>query len=133
VAQGFDLSGLTDEQLSGDWTVVVFPNVALSGLFAHKHFLSRHRPHPSDPGRMLLDYQEYTRLPRGARQERPPHRRFRYGEQPLSPTVDQDVSNCLEVQKGLGSRALADFGLLLGDNEIAVRHLHEQVDAFVRG
>ncbi|HEY3493640.1 MAG TPA: aromatic ring-hydroxylating dioxygenase subunit alpha [Polyangiaceae bacterium] len=130
--RGFDLSGLKDEQLTANWTLNVFPNLSMSGVFPHRYFLSRHRPHPHDPRRMFFDFQEYERTPRaGTKVARPAHRAFRYGERPLGETVAQDLENCVRVQRGLESPSLRERPLLLGDFERGVAHMHALLDRYL--
>jgi nitrite reductase/ring-hydroxylating ferredoxin subunit len=75
----FDLSGLTDDQLTDHRHYTVFPNLDIS-LFGLRLVVSRHLPHPPDPVRMTLHQMLFDRWPRG--RERPPRprpERFGYG------------------------------------------------------
>jgi phenylpropionate dioxygenase-like ring-hydroxylating dioxygenase large terminal subunit len=122
---GWDTSRLADDDLTDNYTINVFPNASFSGLFSHKHWLSRFRPHPSDPERCFYDFQEYVRLPRSTpAPQRPKHERFEYGERPLSLTIEQDVANCIRVQEGLRTSAMRDRGIVLGALERGVAHMH---------
>jgi hypothetical protein len=127
---GIDVSGLTDEQLLDDWHYTIFPNVTLN-LHGRGFWLFRHRPHPTDPHRMLFDFQNYVHLPAGTAHERPPHRRLRQGEDSLGEVIDQDLWNLPRVQAGMRSRGFAS--LLLNGQERRVRHFHRTLDRWLFG
>jgi len=125
----FDLSGLSDAQLTDNHQYYVFPNLTLN-IYAMKHMLLRHRPHPTDPNRMLLDQQQYVRVRRGAK--RPPRakpEKFHYGKGSLGFVTDQDTFNLVRVQRGMRS---SGFGALrLGENERRIRHMHRTIDEYL--
>ena len=124
-----DFSGLSDAQLTDNHQYYVFPNLTLN-VYATKHMLLRHRPHPTDPNWMLLDQQQYVRVPRGAtRPPRPKPETFRYGEGSLGFVTDQDTFNLVRVQRGMRSSGFG--GLLLGENERRIRHMHRTIDAYL--
>jgi phenylpropionate dioxygenase-like ring-hydroxylating dioxygenase large terminal subunit len=124
-----ELSGLSDAQLTDNHQYYVFPNLTLN-IYAMKHMLLRHRPHPSDPNRMLLDQQQYVRVPRGTkRPPRPKPQRFRYGSGSLGFVTDQDTFNLVRVQRGLRSSGFD--GMILGDNERRIRHMHQTIDEYI--
>jgi len=124
-----DLSALGDDQLTDNHQYYVFPNLTLN-VYAMKHMLLRHRPHPTDPNRMLLDQQQYVRVPRGApRPPRPKPERFHYGKGSLGFVTDQDTFNLVRVQRGMQSRGFD--ALVLGDNERRLRHMHRTIDEYL--
>ena len=126
-----DLSDLSDGQLTDNYQYYVFPNLTLN-LYAMRLMLIRHRPHPTDPNRMLLDQQQYERVPPGSeRPERPKPERFVFGEGSLGKVTDQDTFNLVRVQKGMRSSGFD--ALVLGDNERRIRHMHEVIDQYIRG
>jgi hypothetical protein len=92
--------------------------------------LMRSRPHPTDPGRMLLDQQRFERFPRSAAPPpRPRHSRFSLGDGSLGKVTDQDMHNLVRVQEGMPSAA---FGhLVLGDQEALIAHMHDVLDELV--
>lgn len=125
----FDFAGLSDDQLTDNHQYYVFPNLTLN-LYATKHMLLRHRPHPTDPNRMLLDQQQYVRVPRGGqRPQRPKHQKFAYGKGSLGFVTDQDTFNLVRVQRGM--RTAGFDGLLLGENEGRIRHMHRTIDEYL--
>jgi hypothetical protein len=79
---------------------------------------------------MLLDQQQYVRVARGTqRPPRPKAQRFRYGSGSLGFVTDQDTFNLVRVQRGLRSSGFD--GLILGDNERRIRHMHQTIDEYL--
>jgi hypothetical protein len=121
----YDFSRLSDDQLTDNHQYYVFPNTTLN-VYGLRLMLLRHRPHPSDPDRMFLDQQQYVRVPRGrARPSRPPHQ--------LGPSLgfvtDQDIANLARVQRGMHASGFT--GLILGDKEERLRHMHRVLDEYL--
>lgn len=124
-----DCSGLSDDQLSDSNHFHIFPNFQLD-LYSLKVLSLRARPHPTDPGRMLLDQQRFERVPRGKdRPRRPAPNRFTYGKGSLGTLTDQDMFNLVRVQRGMLSSGFE--GLVLGDQELLISHLHRMLDTYV--
>ncbi len=124
-----DLSELSDEQLSDNHQYYVFPNLTLN-IYATKHMLLRHRPHPTDPNRMLLDQQQYVRVARGSQPPpRPKPEKFVFGKGSLGFVTDQDTFNLVRVQRGM--RVSGFEGLRLGENEGRIRHMHRTIDEYL--
>jgi phenylpropionate dioxygenase-like ring-hydroxylating dioxygenase large terminal subunit len=126
---GMDFSALRDEQMIDDYHYTIFPNVTLN-VHGRGFWLFRHRPHPTDPERMLFDFQDYVRWPAhlGAR-ERPPTRQDVQGGTSLGQVLDQDLYNLPRVQAGMRSRAFT--GLLLSAQERRIRHFHRVLEGYV--
>jgi phenylpropionate dioxygenase-like ring-hydroxylating dioxygenase large terminal subunit len=130
-AAAYDLTALSDAQLSDNNYYFVFPSTVLN-LYALRAMVLRYRPDPSDPGRMLLDHQEYVRVARGAaRPPRPKHVASRAGEGTLGTVNDQDIDNLIRVQRGMQSNGFA--GLCVGAHEIGIRHMHAVLDRYLDG
>jgi phenylpropionate dioxygenase-like ring-hydroxylating dioxygenase large terminal subunit len=128
-ATDYDFSGLSDAQLTDNHYFFVFPSTSLS-IYGLRAMLLRYRPHPTDPGRMLLDHQEYVRVPTGAkRPPRPSHRAFSAREGSLGTVNDQDVFNFIRVQRGMASSGFDE--LCIGAHEICIRHLHDVLDRYL--
>lgn len=124
-----DLSALTDAQLTDNHQYYVFPNLTLN-IYAMKLMVLRHRPHPTDPNRMLLDQQQYVRVPRNTqRPPRPKPEKFPYGKGSLGFVTDQDTFNLVRVQRGMRSSGFD--GLVLGENERRIRHMHHTIDEYL--
>ncbi len=125
----FDCAGLSDEQLSDNHHFHIFPNLQLD-LYALTMQNLRARPHATDPGRMLVDQQRFERIPRGAaRPNRPEHTVVAYGQGSLGTVTDQDMFNLVRVQQGMESSGFE--GLVIGDKEGLIRHLHQGLDTYV--
>ena len=87
-------------------------------------------PHATDAGRMLLDHQEYERVPSGSkRPPRPPHIEAAAGQGSLGTVNDQDIYNFVRVQRGMASDGFE--GPFLGAHEICIRHLHAVLDSYI--
>jgi phenylpropionate dioxygenase-like ring-hydroxylating dioxygenase large terminal subunit len=125
-----DCSALSDDQLTDSNHFHIFPNFQID-LYSLKMQSLRARPHPTDPGRMLLDQQRFDRVARGApRPKRPKHDQFVYGSGSLGTVTDQDMFNLVRVQQGMTSRGFE--GLVLGDQELLIRHMHDVLDTYIR-
>jgi len=126
---GMDLSALRDEQLLDDYHYTIFPNVTLN-VHGRGFWLFRHRPHPTDPEKMLFDFQDYMRWPASlGPRERAPHRRDAQGGTSLGIVLDQDLYNLPRVQAGMRSRGFE--GLLLNMQERRIRHFHRVLDEYL--
>jgi phenylpropionate dioxygenase-like ring-hydroxylating dioxygenase large terminal subunit len=125
-----DTGDLSDDQLVENNHFHVFPNLQLDA-YALKLMLLRHRPHPTDPGRMILDQQWFQRVPEGApRPPRPGHSEFAFGKGSLGTNSDQDTFNLIRVQQGMQSSGLD--GLVLGNQEICLQHMHDVLSKYIR-
>jgi hypothetical protein len=127
-----DCSQLDDDQLSDSNHFHVFPNFQID-LYSLSVLALRSRPHPTDPGRMLLDQQRFERFSRTTREKprRPPHTAFTFGSGSLGTVTDQDMYNLVRVQQGMLSAGFA--GLVAGDQELLIRHLHDTLDLYIPG
>lgn len=126
---GMDLSALRDDQLLDDYHYTIFPNVTLN-VHGRGFWLFRHRPHPTDPNKMLFDFQDYLRWPASlGPRERAPHRTHVEGGTSLGVVLDQDLHNLPRVQAGMQSRAFT--GLLLNAQERRIRHFHRTLETYV--
>src|SRR6185295_8987449 len=116
----YDFSRMSDAQLTDNHYFFVFPSTSLS-IYGLRAMVLRYRPHRSDPGRMLLDHQEYVRVAAGAaRPPRPQHVEHRAGEGSLGTVNDQDVFNLIRVQRGMASSGFDH--LFTGAHEVCIRH-----------
>ena len=70
-AQGMDVSGLNDDQMSDDYHYYLFPNLTFN-ITAVSFGFFRQRPHATDPNKMYFDMQSYVRVPEGADAPRGP-------------------------------------------------------------
>lgn len=126
---GMDVSALRDDQLLDDYHYTIFPNVTLN-IHGRGFWLFRHRPHPTDPNRMLFDFQDWLRWPASlGPRERAPHRTDVQGGTSLGVVLDQDLYNLPRVQAGMRSRAFP--GLRLNAQERRIRHFHRVLEEYV--
>ena len=130
-AQGLDVSGLNDDQLSDDYHYYIFPSLTFN-TNALNFLFFRQRPHATDPNKMLFDLQTYVRIPPGADwPPRPVHTTHKHGEISIGLVLDQDSYNLPRVQKGMNSRAYK--GLLINYRERRIRHMHKVLDNYLEG
>jgi phenylpropionate dioxygenase-like ring-hydroxylating dioxygenase large terminal subunit len=131
VQAGIDYHSLHDDQLVDDFHYTIFPNVTFN-IHSQGTWLFRHRPHPTDPEKMLFDFQTTVRLPAGTPPPpRPEHRQVKDGETSLGQILDQDLYNLSRVQAGMRSRAFV--GLYLSDQERRIRHHHRWIERYLFG
>jgi phenylpropionate dioxygenase-like ring-hydroxylating dioxygenase large terminal subunit len=124
-----DCSGLDDDQLTDSHHFYVFPNFQLD-LYSLTVLSLRARPHPTDPGRMFLDQRRFQRVSSAReRPRRPVHNDFAFGAGSLGTVTDQDMYNLVRVQQGMQSSGLE--GLVLGNQELLIRHMHCTLDAYI--
>jgi len=124
-----DCSGLSDDQLTDSHHFHIFPNFQVD-LYSLSMLSLRSRPHPTDPGGMLLDQQRFERVERGRpRRARPTHSRFSLGGGSLGTVTDQDMSNLVRVQQGMVSGGFE--ALVLGEQERLIAHMHDTLDSYV--
>ena len=130
-AQGMDVSGLNDDQMSDDYHYYLFPNLTFN-ITAVSFGFFRQRPHATDPNKMYFDMQSYVRVPEGAdAPPRPIHSQRKHGEISIGLVMDQDSYNLPRVQKGMNSRAYK--GLLINYRERRIRHMHTVLDGYLEG
>ena len=128
----FEFSRLSDAQLTDFFALFVFPHISFAntGLV---HTFWRFRPHPTDPGKSYFDQQVSMRIPKGQpHPPRPSLQRFKAGtgEGSLGSVPDQDAHNFARVQQGLQSGGISE--VILGEQELLVRHFHAVLDRYLR-
>jgi phenylpropionate dioxygenase-like ring-hydroxylating dioxygenase large terminal subunit len=128
--RGFSYPGLDDDGLVDNFHVHVFPNVMFNVLLPG-YWLFRARPHPTDPTRMYVDFQEYERVGRGTKPPpRPPHVVHPRGEPvAIDSVVDQDAAIVGQVQRGMASSSCQ--WVRFGAQEARLRHMHEVLDRYI--
>ncbi len=121
---GKDYSELHDDQLTDDYNYLIFPNVTFN-THADDLMLFRHRPHPTDPNRMLFDVWMFDLIPEGEDWPALPRHDHRPqgSTRSLGMVIDQDAANLATVQAGMHSTGYP--GLWLSDQEIRLRHFHK--------
>lgn len=129
---------MTDEQLTDVYHYFLFPGFAMN-IFPEGINGFRFRPHPTDPCKMYYDLIMLVHYPPGHQQ--PCERKFfnepvsyaDVADAPISAIVtdvlQQDADNVAVNQKGLMSDGFR--GLLLGEQELRVRHFHNVLDRYL--
>ncbi|NES24015.1 MAG: aromatic ring-hydroxylating dioxygenase subunit alpha [Symploca sp. SIO3E6] len=134
---------LTDSQLTETHEFSIFPNITI-GFMAESTLVYRHRPHPTDPGRMYIDVTRMCHFD-PTTEEIPEiiFKTFKYKDDPnltdlfegLMPApviklqLSQDLQLFASVQQGLNSRAFEGF--ILGEKEKMIKHLHRELSKYI--
>jgi phenylpropionate dioxygenase-like ring-hydroxylating dioxygenase large terminal subunit len=119
-AMRWDTASLDDDQMVDNHMFYLFPNVQLN-CYADRLQLFRHRPHPSDPGRMIFDdwvFEPADTAPR----RRAAHKQLAPDDS-MGPVIDQDLRAVAAVQHGMHSRGFSEP--ILGEGEAFIRLLHD--------
>ncbi|QMW24640.1 aromatic ring-hydroxylating dioxygenase subunit alpha [Sandaracinobacteroides saxicola] len=124
----YPYAALSDDQLSDDYHYMIFPNVTMN-IYAESMLLFVSRPHASDPNKMLYDVMIFGHLAPDTPHMLPEHLTFRHGQTSLGLVLDQDAHNLPRVQEGMNSKAFE--GLILGTQELRIRHFHKVLMDFV--
>jgi len=134
-----DLSHVSDSELIDSIEYFVFPNfMPWAGIMLPLAY--RFRPFGNDPHRSIMEVMLLSPLPdTGERPDPVPTHWLAtdecFGDAPelgyLGPTLDQDVANCVRVQRGL--RAAVKPGVTLGNyQEVRTRHYHQTIDEYIQ-
>jgi phenylpropionate dioxygenase-like ring-hydroxylating dioxygenase large terminal subunit len=142
---GLDYSNFTDNQLSDDWTVTLFPNTTLN-LHPEGALVMRFRPHESDPEQCYYDVmilcpklKSGKRLPgyMGVEPDvdisgdvRPARERVHRTE--LGEIMRQDVDNIPFVQLGIHSRGTRGV-VRLSAQEKRIQQFYAEIDRYLSG
>ena len=127
---GKDYSDLHDDQLTDDYNYLIFPNVTFN-THADDLMLFRHRPHPTDPNKMLFDVWMFDYIAEGEEWPALPRHDHRPegSTRSLGLVIEQDAANLSTVQQGMHSSGYP--GLWLSDQEVRLRHFHKTITDFV--
>jgi phenylpropionate dioxygenase-like ring-hydroxylating dioxygenase large terminal subunit len=134
VGMGADVSQLNESQLCDDFHYTVFPNITFNthSLFTWVFF---HRPHPSDPNKMLFDFINLMNAP-GVDVPRPEREFYRTedgdtldGKCEGGNLLDEDLYNLPRIQAGMRSAAFRD--LHLGTQEVRILHHHKTLQDYI--
>lgn len=131
---GADFSELNEAQMCDDFHYTLFPNVTFN---THSMFVwvFMHRPHPTDPNKMLFDFINLTNTP--AVDVKRPKRLFlkatpdfKIGDVlPGGEVLDEDLYNLPRVQAGMNSSAFKH--LHLNAQEIRILHFHDTLMSYI--
>lgn len=126
----FPYKALNDDQLTDDYHYSVFPNMVMN-VYPEALLLFFARPHPTDPNKMFYDVMNFTHLPETEPYQQPEHVTYKHGQISLGLVLDQDAYNLPRVQEGMNSRAYE--GLIVGEQELRIRHFHDVLMDYVDG
>jgi phenylpropionate dioxygenase-like ring-hydroxylating dioxygenase large terminal subunit len=121
---------LNDDQLTDDYHYSIFPHMVMN-VYPEALLLFFARPHPTDPNKMFYDVMNFTHLPVDEPYHLPEHVTFKHGQISLGQVLDQDAHNLPRVQEGMNSRAYE--GLIVGTQELRIRHFHAVLMDYVEG
>jgi phenylpropionate dioxygenase-like ring-hydroxylating dioxygenase large terminal subunit len=121
---------MNDDQLSDDYHYMIFPNATMN-VYGEAMLLFVSRPHPTDPNKMLFDLMNFAHLPPDQPWQLPEHQTYKHGQISLGLVLDQDAYNLPRVQEGMNSRAYE--GLIIGTQELRIRHFHKILDDYIDG
>ena len=135
---------MNDEQLVHQYHYTFFPNTTFTQT-PEGGAIFRYRPHAKDPAKCYYDFFIIGRPPPGTpRGERPPHRVHSHEDRPdyaevfdgtfdpvFANVLAEDGSNMATMQAGVASDSFK--GMILGDQEVRLRHFHKTVDDFIAG
>jgi phenylpropionate dioxygenase-like ring-hydroxylating dioxygenase large terminal subunit len=119
---------LNDDQLSDDYHYMIFPNVTMN-IYGETMLMFVSRPHPTDPDKMFFDLLNFAHLAPETPHQLPEHTTYDHGQISLGQVLDQDAHNLPVVQEGMHSAAYD--GLILGEQELRIRHFHKVLEDYV--
>jgi phenylpropionate dioxygenase-like ring-hydroxylating dioxygenase large terminal subunit len=131
---GANLSDLNDSQLCDDFHYTVFPNMTFNthALFT---WVFTHRPHPTDPNKMLFDFISIMNAP-GIDVPRPEKEFYSTengdtldGKCDGGELLDEDLYNLPRIQAGMRSGAFQH--LHLGSQEVRILHHHKTLEGYL--
>jgi phenylpropionate dioxygenase-like ring-hydroxylating dioxygenase large terminal subunit len=126
---GWDLGGLSDEQLLAGVNHYAFPNTVFD-MHAERGIVLSALPTDAGPDTTLIHEYVLERLPAGRPRPVLSHRRVDYPAQSISPVMDQDAKSLIRVQRGMRSRAFT--AIRPGAAEARIRRMHDEIDAWLR-
>lgn len=134
---------MNDEQLVHQYHYTFFPGTTFTQS-AEVSILFRYRPHPTNPGYCYYDFLITQHNPPGTPAPSVEPRLYRHDELEdygaafegtfdpfLANVLKQDGSNMVTMQQGTAS--LGFRGMILGDQEVRLRHFHQQIDRCLMG
>lgn len=134
---------MNDEQLVHQYHYTFFPSSTFTQT-PEMSILFRYRPHPTDPNYCFYDFLITEHREPGSPPPVVNHRLFRHNELDdyaaafegtfdpfLANVLKQDGSNMPTMQQGTASMGFR--GMILGDQEVRIRHFHEQIDRCLMG
>lgn len=134
---------LNDEQLAHQYHYTFFPGTTITST-PEMAIVFRYRPHETDPSYCYYDFLITRHDPPGTPRPDYEYRLYRHGELPsyadafdgtldpvLANVLQQDGTNMPTMQQGTASQGFR--GMILGDQEVRIRHFHQTIDRYLRG
>ncbi len=134
---------MNDEQLVHQYHYTFFPSATFTQT-PEMSILFRYRPHPTDPNFCYYDFLITEHRAPGSPPPAVNHRLYRHDELTdygaafegtfdpfLANVLKEDGSNMPTMQQGTGSMGFR--GMVLGDQEVRIRHFHNQIDRCLMG
>jgi len=134
---------MNDEQLAHQYHYTFFPGTTFTSS-PEMSIVFRYRPHETDPGLCYYDFLITRHDPPGVPRPEYEYRLYRHDQLPsyadafedtfdpvLANVLQQDGTNMPTMQQGTGSRGFR--GMILGEQEVRLRHFHQTIDRYLRG
>lgn len=134
---------MNDEQLVHQYHYTFFPSTTFTQT-PEASVVFRYRPHPTDPNFCYYDFLITEHRAPGSTPPVVHHKLYRHDELDdygaafegtfdpfLANVLKQDGSNMPTMQQGTGSMGFR--GMILGDQEVRIRHFHNQIDRCLMG
>jgi len=139
----FPYKNMNDEQLVHQYHYTFFPGTTITST-PEAAIMFRYRPHATDPGFCYFDFLITVHNPPGTSAPDVHHRLYKHDQlvdyadafagtfdPSLAKVLAQDGSNMVTMQQGMASRGFR--GMVLGEQEVRVRHFHQMVDRCLMG
>jgi phenylpropionate dioxygenase-like ring-hydroxylating dioxygenase large terminal subunit len=134
---------MNDEQLVHQYHYTFFPGTTITST-PESSIVFRYRPHATDPNRCYYDFLITAHNPPGTPTPEVEHTSFKHGDLPdygkafagtfdpaLAKVLSQDGSNMETMQQGTASEGFR--GMILGEQEVRLRHFHQTIDRCLMG
>jgi phenylpropionate dioxygenase-like ring-hydroxylating dioxygenase large terminal subunit len=134
---------MNDEQLVHQYHYTFFPGTTITSS-PESSIVFRYRPHATDPNYCYYDFMITAHNPPGTPAPDVEHTSFKHGELPdygkafagtfdpaLAKVLSQDGSNMETMQQGTASDGFR--GMILGEQEVRLRHFHQVIDRCLMG
>ena len=134
---------MNDEQLVHQYHYTFFPGTTITSS-AEASIVFRYRPHASDPNFCYYDFLITAHNPPGTPERDVEHTSFKHNELPdygkafdgtfdpfMANVLSQDGSNMETMQQGTASDGFR--GMILGEQEVRLRHFHQMIDRCLMG
>jgi phenylpropionate dioxygenase-like ring-hydroxylating dioxygenase large terminal subunit len=126
---GWDLGGLSDEQLLAGVNHYAFPNTVFD-MHPERGIVLSAMPSHTGPDTTIIHEYVLERLAAARPRPKLSRRSIDYPAQSISPVMDQDALSLIRVQRGMRSRAFT--AIRTGAAETRIRRMHDELDVYLR-